>query len=92
MSNRSCRWGCERWREQWCHRDGTVRSEALYGTMGRMGDNRIVNTHQAEAWNGYEGRHWADHQARYDALNDPANTPLLNAARLQDTDGVLGIG
>ncbi|WP_055695578.1 class I SAM-dependent methyltransferase [Streptomyces prasinopilosus] len=57
-----------------------------------MGDNRIVNTHQAEAWNGYEGRHWAAHQARYDALNDPANTPLLNAARLRETDRVLDIG
>lgn len=25
----------------------------------------VVNTGQAEAWNGYEGRHWAEHQARY---------------------------
>ncbi|MEU3145216.1 class I SAM-dependent methyltransferase [Streptomyces sp. NPDC006999] len=57
-----------------------------------MGDNRIVNTHQAEAWNGYEGRHWADHQARYDALNDPANTPLLDAVRLRATDRVLDVG
>lgn len=55
-------------------------------------DNRIVNTHQFEAWNGYEGRHWAEHQARYDALNDPANTPLLNAARIHTTDTVLDIG
>lgn len=55
-------------------------------------DNRIVNTHQFEAWNGYEGRHWAEHQARYDALNDPANAPLLAAARLRDTDDVLDIG
>ncbi len=60
--------------------------------MGRMADNRIVNTHQSEAWNGYEGRHWADHQSRYDALNDPTNAPLLSAARLRDTDGVLDIG
>ncbi|MBT3153377.1 class I SAM-dependent methyltransferase [Streptomyces sp. CHD11] len=55
-------------------------------------DNRIVNTHQFEAWNGYEGRHWAEHQARYDALNDPANAPLLAAAALRDTDSVLDIG
>ncbi|GGW87400.1 methyltransferase [Streptomyces malachitofuscus] len=54
--------------------------------------NRIVNTHQFEAWNGYEGRHWAEHQSRYDALNDPANAPLLDAARLRDTDSVLDIG
>lgn len=55
-------------------------------------DNRIVNTHQFEAWNGYEGRHWAEHQSRYDALNDPTNAPLLDAARLRDTDSVLDIG
>ncbi len=61
--------------------------------MGRMADdNRIVNTHQFEAWNGYEGRHWAEHQARYDALNDPANAPLLDAARIKETDSVLDIG
>lgn len=61
--------------------------------MGRMADdNRIVNTQQFEAWNGYEGRHWADHQSRYDGLNDPANAPLLAAAGLRDTDSVLDIG
>lgn len=57
-----------------------------------MAENRIVNTHQSEAWNGYEGRHWADHQSRYDALNDPTNAPLLAAARIRETDGVLDIG
>ncbi|MFF8629417.1 hypothetical protein [Streptomyces werraensis] len=48
-----------------------------------MADTPIANTHQYEAWNGYEGRHWADHQARYDALNDPVNAPLLDAAALR---------
>src|SRR5690606_6221157 len=63
------------------------------GTMEHMADdNRLVNTPQFEAWNGYEGRHWAEHQARYDALNDPANAPLLAAARLRDTDDGLDIG
>jgi SAM-dependent methyltransferase len=57
-----------------------------------MTDPHIVNTHQAQAWNGYEGRHWADHQSRYDNLNDPANTPLLDAARIQSTDKVVDIG
>lgn len=57
-----------------------------------MTENRIVNTHQSEAWNGYEGRHWADHQSRYDALNDPTNAPLLAAARIRETDSVLDIG
>lgn len=60
--------------------------------MWGMAENRIANTHQSEAWNGYEGRHWAEHQARYDALNDPANAPLLDAARIRDTDRVLDIG
>ncbi|MFF3706553.1 class I SAM-dependent methyltransferase [Streptomyces phaeochromogenes] len=57
-----------------------------------MTDATIVNTHQAEAWNGYEGTHWADHQTRYDNLNDAANEPLLAAARTRDTDAVLDIG
>ncbi|WP_405569790.1 class I SAM-dependent methyltransferase [Streptomyces sp. NBC_01167] len=57
-----------------------------------MTDAHIVNTHQAEAWNGYEGRHWADHPSRYDSLNDPANTPLLEAARVAASDSVLDIG
>ncbi len=57
-----------------------------------MADTPITNTHQYEAWNGYEGWHWADHQARYDALNDELNAPLLDAAALRDTDTVLDIG
>ncbi|TRO59836.1 MULTISPECIES: class I SAM-dependent methyltransferase [unclassified Streptomyces] len=57
-----------------------------------MTDETIVNTHQAEAWNGYEGTHWAEHQTRYDDLNDASNEPLLAAARIQDTDAVLDIG
>ncbi|MGI3199043.1 class I SAM-dependent methyltransferase [Streptomyces sp. GLT-R25] len=57
-----------------------------------MTDATIVNTHQAEAWNGYEGTHWADHQTRYDNLNDAANEPLLAAAAIKDTDSVLDIG
>ncbi|MFF9296919.1 class I SAM-dependent methyltransferase [Streptomyces sp. NPDC014764] len=60
-----------------------------------MADTPITNTanmHQYEAWNGYEGRHWADHQARYDALNNGVNEPLLAAAALRATDTVLDIG
>ncbi|WP_267243932.1 class I SAM-dependent methyltransferase [Streptomyces sp. PR69] len=57
-----------------------------------MVNPQIANPHQAEAWNGYEGRHWAAHPDRYDALNDPANTPLLDAARLTRGDRVLDIG
>lgn len=51
-----------------------------------------VNARQAAAWNGYEGRHWADQQSRYDAINDGANAPLLDAVALAPTDRVLDIG
>lgn len=52
----------------------------------------IVNTHQAEAWNGYEGTHWADHHDRYDAVNSAFNEALLIAADLRPTDRVLDVG
>jgi SAM-dependent methyltransferase len=48
--------------------------------------------HQAEAWNGYEGRHWADHQDRYDAANDAMNEPILEAAAITGIDRVLDVG
>jgi SAM-dependent methyltransferase len=52
----------------------------------------MVNSGQAEAWNGYEGRHWAEHQDRYDAVNDGANTPLLDASGVRDGQRLLDIG
>ncbi|MBO2454850.1 methyltransferase domain-containing protein [Actinomadura barringtoniae] len=52
----------------------------------------IVNTHQSEAWNGYEGRHWADHHDRYDALNSTYNERLLDAAGVGSETNVLDIG
>jgi SAM-dependent methyltransferase len=52
----------------------------------------IVNTEQAEAWNGYEGNHWADHQDRYDAVNSGFNDHLLAAAAIGERDRVLDIG
>ncbi len=60
--------------------------------MDRMTDAHIVNKQQAEAWNGYEGRHWAANSSRYDNLNDAANSPLLEAARIGAGDRVLDIG
>ncbi|MDX2937277.1 class I SAM-dependent methyltransferase [Streptomyces ipomoeae] len=59
-------------------------------TPGSLVNSR--NAHQAAAWNGYEGRHWADRQDRYDAINDGANSPLLDAAAIAPTDRVLDIG
>lgn len=52
----------------------------------------IVNTHQAQAWNGYEGEHWADEYERYNRANDGMNQPLLDAAAIAETDRVLDIG
>ncbi|RSD21937.1 class I SAM-dependent methyltransferase [Amycolatopsis eburnea] len=50
----------------------------------------IVNTAQAEAWNGYEGEHWATNADRYDAVNSGFNHYLLDQVGL--TDRVLDIG
>ncbi|MFF3019511.1 class I SAM-dependent methyltransferase [Streptomyces sp. NPDC057939] len=53
---------------------------------------RTGNADQAEAWNGYEGSHWARSHARWDAVNDGFNAPLLDAAAVSGTDHVLDIG
>ncbi|MFE9693338.1 class I SAM-dependent methyltransferase [Micromonospora sp. NPDC005806] len=50
----------------------------------------VLNEHQEQAWNGYEGRHWAEHQARYDAINSGYNEALL--AGVRPGDRVLDIG
>lgn len=52
----------------------------------------IVNTHQAEAWNGYEGRHWAENADRYDAVNGGINDHLFAAAAVGERDRVLDVG
>lgn len=53
---------------------------------------KIVNTEQAEAWNGYEGQHWADHYDRYDLVNGGYNALLLDAAGIGTGDRVLDLG
>lgn len=52
----------------------------------------VVNTEQAQAWNGYEGEHWADNQDRWDAVNGGFNSPLLAAASIGAHDRVLDVG
>ena len=54
--------------------------------------HEIANTEQAEVWNGYDGTHWADHHARYDAVNSGFNDAVLAAAAIVDQDRVLDIG
>ncbi|GAA0568553.1 class I SAM-dependent methyltransferase [Actinomadura livida] len=56
------------------------------------GTPEIVNVAQYEAWNGYEGRHWADHHDRYDAGNGAFNGYLLEGAAIGPRDRVLDIG
>ncbi|WP_030675718.1 class I SAM-dependent methyltransferase [Streptomyces rimosus] len=52
----------------------------------------IVNTEQAQAWNGPEGAHWARNQDRWNAVNAGFNTPLLDAARIAGDSRVLDLG
>ncbi|NDZ90701.1 SAM-dependent methyltransferase, partial [Streptomyces sp. SID10115] len=52
----------------------------------------IINTEQAQAWNGYEGEHWAGNQERWDAVNAGFNAPLLDAASVGAGDRVLDVG
>ncbi|MER5772667.1 class I SAM-dependent methyltransferase [Streptomyces sp. NPDC001985] len=53
---------------------------------------RIANTAQEEAWNGYEGAHWAARQDRWSAVNSGFDRPLLDAAAIADGERVLDIG
>lgn len=52
----------------------------------------MANEHQAKAWNGYEGEHWAAYHARYDAMIADLNEHLFPAAALTATDRVLDVG
>jgi hypothetical protein len=38
----------------------------------------VVNTVQAEVWNGYEGEHWAAHDDRYDAVIGVCHETVLS--------------
>lgn len=53
---------------------------------------RIVNHEQYETWNGADGRHWAQHHRRYDAMAAGYTKPLLDAALIRATDHVLDVG
>lgn len=52
----------------------------------------IVNAQQTEAWNGYEGWHWADNHRRYDILLEGMNGPLFAGAAIQPGHRVLDVG
>ncbi|MFF2778528.1 class I SAM-dependent methyltransferase [Streptomyces sp. NPDC058052] len=52
----------------------------------------IANKQQAQAWNGPEGAHWADHHDRFDRLNGGFDDALFTAAAIKEHDHVLDIG
>ncbi|POX48256.1 SAM-dependent methyltransferase [Streptomyces sp. Ru71] len=52
----------------------------------------LVNTEQAQAWNGPEGVHWAEHQDRWNAVNQGFDEPLLDAAGITAGHRVLDLG
>ena len=52
----------------------------------------IVNVDQSQAWNGYEGEHWARNQDRWDAVNAGFDQPLLDAAGIRAGERVLDVG
>jgi SAM-dependent methyltransferase len=52
----------------------------------------IANTQQAQAWNGWEGAHWAQNRARYNAIVAAFNDDLFRAAAIGADDRVLDIG
>jgi SAM-dependent methyltransferase len=52
----------------------------------------LVNTEQADAWNGYEGEHWAGHAARWDRIVGGMNDGLFAAAAIGERARVLDVG
>jgi SAM-dependent methyltransferase len=60
--------------------------------QGAISMSAIVNTEQDRAWNGDEGRHWADRHHRWNAVNQAFNEPLLQAAAITPGARVLDIG
>ena len=62
--------------------------------MGRDQLTRVapVNADQAAAWDGDEGRFWADHADHFDTALRNYRTAFLDAVRLTPTDTVLDVG
>ncbi|OKK01752.1 class I SAM-dependent methyltransferase [Amycolatopsis sp. CB00013] len=52
----------------------------------------IVNQQQAEAWNGWEGKLWADRPDRYNGMMAAFDAPLFEAADIRDGHAVLDVG
>ncbi|MGP4019789.1 class I SAM-dependent methyltransferase [Saccharopolyspora sp. 5N708] len=52
----------------------------------------VVNVQQAEAWNGWEGEHWAENPDRYGGMVDDFNESFFTAAEIGERDRVLDVG
>jgi SAM-dependent methyltransferase len=52
----------------------------------------VVNTEQAQAWNGYEDFHWADNHDRWNGVSAAVNDDLLAATGIDDRTRILDIG
>ena len=52
----------------------------------------IANTEQAEAWNGSDGVHWAEHSERWNTVVSDINDELFAAAAIGERARVLDIG
>jgi SAM-dependent methyltransferase len=52
----------------------------------------IANTEQAEAWNGADGAHWAEHADRWNTVVGEINDELFAAAAIGERAHVLDIG
>ncbi|MEU8528489.1 methyltransferase domain-containing protein [Streptomyces sp. NPDC048629] len=52
----------------------------------------VANRQQLEAWNDWEGIHWAEHSERYNAMMGAFNAPLFAAAGISARARVLDIG
>ncbi|MEV7867794.1 methyltransferase domain-containing protein [Streptomyces sp. NPDC088124] len=52
----------------------------------------VVNTEQAQAWNGPEGNHWVRNQDRWNAVNEGVDEPLLDASGIAGDHQLLDIG
>ncbi|UQX04422.1 methyltransferase domain-containing protein [Streptomyces sp. RerS4] len=70
----------------------TTGTTGTTGTTDTAGTADTANTGQAQAWNGYEGAHWAAHHDRWNAVNAGFDGLLFEAAAIRPAEHVLDIG
>lgn len=58
----------------------------------RSSPSNTSNAAQVEQWEGVEGAHWVEYQARWDALLAPLSDALLRAAAIAPGEHVLDVG